>query len=868
MAYLGNQPVVGDSANSFKTLDDIASFTVTFDATSSDVVSIANDTLTFNNHRFVTGQKVTYNDGGGTAIGGLADGSYFIIKVDQNTIKLASNASNAASATAINLTSGAAGGSHTLNVKFDGVNTKFKATHSNGKKASISRAAQLSLSINGVIQQPQDTSTPTVGYGIEADSTIVFSTAPEATDQVFGSFIGEVAASFDITDNTVDEFTGDGSTTTFTLSHELPSNNDALVTLDGVVQYPNSQSATRAYSTTDNTIIFTSAPADGVVIQVRHIGFPGATSQSVTGFYGRTGNVALKSTDDITFQNASAGIVTFTGDLKVGSGITISPDGDVFATGVVTATTFSGDGSGLTGVASTDNIRTNTNATFLQNVNVSGTTTATTFIGALTGTASLATQFTVSANNTNDQTTFPVFVDAATGSQGAETDTGLTYNPLTGNLTANKFTGDGSALTGIAATANVRTGILDVAGVSTFRNTMNVGAAVTISSSGIEASGSGITVANINGDTTGGKNLLINGAMNICQREDGSGSITVANGYYMDRWKLQSGGLDESCRQEKFTIGTTTDPYKEGFRQAYRIVNGNQTSGAGADDYIELYQYIEEDEVLSSNWDYKDSNSKLTISFWVKSSVSQTFPGFLYTTTGNGSSVGYMYDYVIGNGTSALTANVWTKVVHTLSGNSNLSVGNGVAIGLGFAIFPFQGSNYSTSRSASNAWASWTTSNKVPDMTTTWYTTNNATLAFTGFQLVAGSQATPYNHKHITEELMLCKRYFQKMAAYGDHYMFGLARAESNTARTGIVVPVPMRVAPTVTCNGHRTFRGDGGYNSASTDTPSIYAGSDWVPDSAVYTIDFPGHSLTHNKVYALMSQTTSTNALTLDAEF
>ena len=322
MAYLGNQPVVGDSANTFKTLDDIASFTVTFDATSSDVVSIANDTLTFNNHRFVTGQKVTYNDGGGTAIGGLADGSYFIIKEDQNTIKLASSASNAASGTAINLTSGAAGGSHTLKIAFDGVNTKFKATHSNGTKANISRAAQLSLSINGVIQQPQDTTTPTVGYGVEADSTIVFSQAPEATDKVFGSFIGETAASFDINDNTVDEFTANGSTTSFTLSKELPSSKDALVTLDGVIQYPDTQSTTRAYSTTDNTITFTSAPADGVVIQVRHIGFGGASSSAVTGFYGRTGNVSLKNTDNVDVNNlTAAGTVTVTGDLNVSGDI-------------------------------------------------------------------------------------------------------------------------------------------------------------------------------------------------------------------------------------------------------------------------------------------------------------------------------------------------------------------------------------------------------------------------------------------------------------------------------------------------------------------------------------------------------------------
>ena len=365
MPYIGNPAVVGDSTNTFRLLDDITSFTVTFDATDSDVVSISGDTLTFNNHRFVTGQKVTYNDGGGTAIGGLSDGSYFIIKVDQNTIKLASSASNAAAGTAIDLTSGAAGGSHTLNIAFDGVNTKFKATFNNGTKAKISRAAQLSLSINGVLQQPQDTTTPTVGYGIEADSTIVFSSAPESSDRIFGSFIGEVAASFDIADNTVDEFTANGSTTTFTLSKTVSSSNDLLVTLDGVTQYPNTQSATRAYSVVENVLTFTSAPAAGVIIQARHIGFAGASSQSVTGFYGRTGNVSLKNTDNVDVNNltvagdlnvsgdltydetvsrnlnvtgvatVASGLVS-TGDWKIGTATTLSQD-NIFTTGIITA---------------------------------------------------------------------------------------------------------------------------------------------------------------------------------------------------------------------------------------------------------------------------------------------------------------------------------------------------------------------------------------------------------------------------------------------------------------------------------------------------------------------------------------------------
>ena len=377
MPYIGNPAVVGDSTNTFRLLDDITSFTVTFDATDSDVVSISGDTLTFNNHRFVTGQKVTYNDGGGTAIGGLADGSYFIIKEDQSTIKLASSASNAAAGTAINLTSGAAGSSHTLKIAFDGVNTKFKATFNNGTKAKISRAAQLSLSINGVLQQPQDTQSPTVGYGIASDSTIVFSTAPVSSDKIFGSFIGEVAASFDIADNTVDEFTANGSTTTFTLSKTVSSNNDILVTLDGVTQYPNTQSSTRAYNVVENVLTFTSAPAAGIIIQARHIGFGGASSQSVTGFYGRTGNVSLKSTDDVAVNDLTAsGTVTVAGDLNVSGDLTYDEtvSRNLNVTGVATvASGLVSTGDWKIGTATTlsqDNIFTTGIVTALSGFNV------------------------------------------------------------------------------------------------------------------------------------------------------------------------------------------------------------------------------------------------------------------------------------------------------------------------------------------------------------------------------------------------------------------------------------------------------------------------------------------------------------------
>jgi hypothetical protein len=77
---------------------------------------------------------------------------------------------------------------------------------------------KLRISINGVIQQPNDTTTPTNGFGIDVDSVIVFSTAPLVTDVFWGNLVANNFPTFDIADNTVDSFTGDNVTTDFTLS--------------------------------------------------------------------------------------------------------------------------------------------------------------------------------------------------------------------------------------------------------------------------------------------------------------------------------------------------------------------------------------------------------------------------------------------------------------------------------------------------------------------------------------------------------------------------------------------------------------------------------------------------------------------------
>ena len=327
MPYIGNQHNVGDHVNNFKVLDDISSHTATFDGSATSVISAADDTIRIPEHRFIQGQRVTYTNGGGGNIGGLTSGTAYFVSFDSaNTIKLATTLANANSNTVINLSGVGSGTSHTLNAAFDGVNTKFKMTHGSGVAARLNNATQINVAINNVIQRPNlDPNNFTDGFALEDNHKIVFKTAPTVDDIFWGSIIANTIENFDLRDNEVDNFTGNGSATEFTLS-TIPANNESvIVTIDGVLQHPSDSTTTRAYTLIDSIIQFTAAPALNAEIQVRHIGFAGASTNDVSGFYGRTGNVTLTANDhittgDITARNFKAsGITTFSGSVSTGA---------------------------------------------------------------------------------------------------------------------------------------------------------------------------------------------------------------------------------------------------------------------------------------------------------------------------------------------------------------------------------------------------------------------------------------------------------------------------------------------------------------------------------------------------------------------
>ena len=244
----------------------------------------------------------------------------------------------------------------------------------------------------------------------------------------------------------------------------------------------------------------------------------------------------------------------------------------------------------------------------------------------------------------------------------------------------------------------------------------------------------------------GRRNLIINGGMQVAQR----GTSSTTNGMStVDRTQFNYSGGTVTQSQESLSSGT---PYTEGFHKFYRATNTSVATDT-ASHYRVFRQNIEDQNVAVSGWDYESTSSYITVSFWVRSSVSQEF----YAYINQGADV---YNFVFSIGT--LSANTWTKVTKTISGNSNLSFDNDNSAGIEFNIVPFWGTNFTTSSTATDTWYAWDGASRVPDMTSTWATTSGATFDITGVQLEVGSVATPFEHRTYAEELELCKRYFQK----------------------------------------------------------------------------------------------------------
>ena len=227
------------------------------------------------------------------------------------------------------------------------------------------------------------------------------------------------------------------------------------------------------------------------------------------------GTVSIAGTltyEDVTNVDA-VGLITARDGIKVGSGITLSVDGDGFFTGIITAT-FAGDGSSLTGVANTDvifpdkislgdgsatdgdqiNIGVGSDLKLYHNGNHS-------HIDNNTGNLMLSSASHIDLlNPANDEYLARFQVDGSAelyenGSKKLETDSsGVT---VTGRVAATSYTGDGSSLTGISV--GIATTAASMTGITTVLD---------LSKDDFKITASGITTVDVRGGTEGNNHVI------------------------------------------------------------------------------------------------------------------------------------------------------------------------------------------------------------------------------------------------------------------------------------------------------------------------------------------------------------------------
>ena len=306
------------------------------------------------------------------------------------------------------------------------------------------------------------------------------------------------------------------------------------------------------------------------------------------------------------------------------------------------------------------------------------------------------------------------------------------------------------------------------------------------------------------------RNLIINGAMNVAQRNT---DPTTDQGYCcIDRFGLSNNNIDEATTNSQHALTSSdTGPWAAGFRNSFHIQNGNQTSGAGADDRVTLYYKTEAQDLANSGWDYTSASSYITLSFWVKSSVAQNFYFFFKTDDSTD------YNYVMETG--SLSANTWTKVTKTIPGNSNITINNDNGEGALLEFTLFRGTNKTGTR-ALNTWEVYESSVRVPDMTSTWYTTNDATWEITGVQLEVGDVATDFEHRSYGYELERCKRYYFQFGGSTDETDRFLIEGYTKNTSYSVVshISYTMRAAPAVTRTGTWSESNVGSINFAYRD--------------------------------------------------
>ena len=292
------------------------------------------------------------------------------------------------------------------------------------------------------------------------------------------------------------------------------------------------------------------------------------------------------------------------------------------------------------------------------------------------------------------------------------------------------------------------------------------------------------------GVSQGFKNRIINGAMVIDQRNAGASMTSATNGSYsLDRW-----GVQNNSGASRFTLqqdaGAVTPP--AGFVDYLGITSTSAYSLASGD-ACGIYQNIEGFNTAGLNWGTANAQA-VTLSFWVRSSLTGTFGGALLNGAGNRS---YVFSYTISS------ANTWEQKSVTIAGDTSGTWGSTNGTGIQLAIGIGTGTTYS---GTAGAWSGTFFLNVTGN--TSVVGTSGATFYITGVQLEVGSTATSFDYRPYGTELALCQRYYYQAIPTNSNgrYTVACVASSATTAKGFFTLPVTMRTQPTLSASSGTNY--------------------------------------------------------------
>jgi hypothetical protein len=299
----------------------------------------------------------------------------------------------------------------------------------------------------------------------------------------------------------------------------------------------------------------------------------------------------------------------------------------------------------------------------------------------------------------------------------------------------------------------------------------------------------------------GFRNRIINGDCRIAQR--GTAAVTANQSFAVDRF------VNEFDTDGAFSAQQDSSA-PSGFINSIKFTTTTADASLGATQYFYTRQRIEGTNVADLGWGTANAKT-VTLSFWVRSSLTGTFGGALWNSAFNRS---YPYTYTISS------ANTWEYKTITVPGDTTgtwlTNTGVGLNVGFGMGV----GSTYS---GTAGAWAGAGYVSATGAVSV--IGTLNATFYITGVQLEVGSVATPFERRDYGRELILCQRYYEKSYAVDTAVGTGLAAGivGFNTPLTG-TGDIPANISFKVTKRANPTLTV---YNAVSGASGAAYRTSD-----------------------------------------